>query len=76
MSQIIKSTTKVYFKTDRGYESDGGSTNQDGIGALLWALDEIGRVMTIDGQEDAARDALEAAIRRTEADLNKGDDRL
>ena len=76
MSEIIKSTTKVYFKTGRGYASDGGSTNQDGVGALLWALDEIGRVMTIDGQANAARDALETAIRRTEADLAKGDGRL
>lgn len=75
MSKIKKASCTVAFETANGYESRAGSQNKPGATALLWALDEIGRVMTVDGQSDAARAALEAAISRTESDLKEREDR-
>ena len=71
MSEIKKASCSVSFVTVDGYESRAGSQNKPGVTALLWALDEIGRVMTVDGQTDAAREALEAAIQRTQSDLKE-----
>lgn len=71
MSEIKKASCSVSFVTVNGYESRAGSQNKPGVTALLWALDEIGRVMTVDGQTDAAREALEAAIQRTQSDLKE-----
>lgn len=71
MSKIKKSGVEITFETTTGYSSREGRRSPSDAGALLWALDEIGRVMTIDGRADAARQALDEAIKRTEADIDR-----
>jgi hypothetical protein len=70
MSLIIKASTMVSITTASGHEARAGSNNKRGVTALLWALDELGRVMTIDGRAEEAREALNRAIERTQRDLD------
>ncbi|PVY34608.1 hypothetical protein C7413_107144 [Paraburkholderia silvatlantica] len=60
----------VAIETASGYSSRAGSNNKRGVTALLWALDEIARVMTIDGRAGEARDCVNKAIARTQRDLD------
>ncbi len=70
MNRIKKASATINFETESGYKSRAGSQNQPGIDALLWAVDEIGRIMTIDGSAARAREVLDAAINRTQTDLD------
>jgi hypothetical protein len=70
LNRITKASTMVSIETSNGFASRAGSNNKRGVTALLWALDELGRVMTIDGRADEARATLDKAIERTQRDLN------
>lgn len=69
MSTIIKSSGGIQFETDSGYESRDDWPPMNGNTALVAMLDELGRIMTINGEADLARSTLEEAIKRTQADL-------
>jgi hypothetical protein len=69
MRKIIKSSGHIQFETDSGYESEDMWPSKDGNSALVGMLDEIGRILTINGDADLARTTLETAIQRTQADL-------
>jgi hypothetical protein len=69
MSKIIKSSGNIEFETDSGYESQESWPATDGHGVLLQMIDELGRILTINGEADIARSTLEEAIKRTQQDL-------
>jgi histidinol phosphatase-like PHP family hydrolase len=69
MSKIIKSSGSIEFETDSGYESTESWPSMDGNKVLIQMIDELGRVLTINGDADLARSTLEEAINRTQADL-------
>jgi hypothetical protein len=69
MSKIIESSGRISFETDSGYSSQEDWPPMPGAEGLLVVIDEIGRVLTINGDADKARETLEAAIKRTLADL-------
>lgn len=64
-SKITQSSVRVEFETSTGYSSIDDFPPTPGSKSLLDALDEIGRILTINGDADIARAALEAAIMRT-----------
>jgi hypothetical protein len=69
MSKILKSSGSIEFETETGYESQESWPPVDGSGGLLQMIDELGRILTINGDADVARSALEEAIKRTQQDL-------
>lgn len=69
MSNITQSSARIEFETSTGYSSIDDFPPVTGNKSLLDALDEIGRILTIDGHADTARATLEAAIMRTAKDL-------
>ena len=69
MNKITESWGGLAFITDSGYDSQQDWPRQPGNIAFLEILDELGRVLTINGEADLARTTLEEAIKRTEASL-------
>lgn len=69
MSKIIKSSGSIEFETDSGYQSQESWPPVEGSGGLLQMIDELGRILTINGESDIARSTLEDAIKRTQQDL-------
>ncbi|OBR52367.1 hypothetical protein [Paraburkholderia tropica] len=69
MSKIIKSSGSILFETDSGYESEESWPAQEDTSSLIGMLDELGRILAINGEADLARSTLEQAIARTQADL-------
>jgi hypothetical protein len=69
MSKIIQCSARIAFETDSGYSSQDDFPPTDGSKSLFDVLDEIGRILTINGEADAARLALSEAIERTQKDL-------
>jgi hypothetical protein len=69
MSKIIKASGGIAYETDSGYESQEDWPPQAGNLALIKILDEIARILTINGDETLARITLEEAIARTQQAL-------
>jgi hypothetical protein len=69
MSKIIKASGGIAYETDSGYESQEDWPPQAGNLALIEILDEIARILTINGDEALARTTLEDAITRTQQAL-------
>lgn len=69
MSKIISASGSIEFETDSGYSSQDGWPSMEGSKVLLQMIDELGRILAINGEADLARSALEEAIVRTQKDL-------
>lgn len=72
-NKVVHSEVDVYFATESGYSSrEAFGTKINGSEALKQGLREIARVLTINGEGDAAVALVAEAKAAVERDLNKG----
>jgi hypothetical protein len=69
MSTIIKSSGGIAYETDTGYESQEDWPDMHGTDGLFEMLDEITRILTINGDADRVRRFVDATIQRTQQAL-------